>query len=246
VPLPGIDTFALQLGLQRSLQASVGIRVLPMPGMSLSATGYYSKFSNINDVVIDFVAAGCTSAPPESVTGIEAYVTRQVTGDAYGLELMLRHQSGPVTGWLAYTLSRSERVYSCGLAPSDFDQTHVFNGVVQVRLPWRLMAGLRLNVQTGRPYTQLNVDVSSGTVSGDRNNMRLPTYVQVDLRIDREWIYQRWAFSLYLEILNMTYSQSIYGVTFPKDPTLMITRYDQPQFEGFKWILPSIGARARF
>jgi hypothetical protein len=246
VPLPGIDTFALQLGLQRSVQGSFGMRVKLPEDFTVSATGYYGRFYNINDVVLDFVAAACTSPPPESIKGLAAYVTRQVSGQGYGMELLVRRQTGRVTGWLAYTLSRSERVYSCGLAPSDFDQTHVLNAVVQVRLPWRLMVGARLNLQTGRPYTLMQADLASGTLTGSRNNQRLPTYVQLDLRVDREWIFRRWALALFLELINVTYSESIYGVTFPKDPVLMITRYDQPQFEGFRWILPSIGARGRF
>jgi hypothetical protein len=246
VPLPGIDTFALQLGLQRSVQGSLGLRFQLPWALSVSATGYYGRFYNINDVVLDFEAASCTSPPPESIKGLLAYTTRQLEGQGYGMELLVRRQSGRVTGWIAYTLSRAEREFSCGVGPADFDQSHVLNGVMQVRLPWRLMAGLRLNVQSGRPYTVLQADLASGTLTGSRNNQRLPTYVQLDLRVDREWIFRRWALALFVELINLTYSETIYGVTYPKDPILMITRYDQPQFQGFRWILPSIGARGRF
>jgi hypothetical protein len=117
---------------------------------------------------------------------------------------------------------------------------------VQVRLPWRLMLGFRLNVSSGRPYTLVTADLASGTTVGHRNNERLPTYVQLDLRLDREWIYKRWALALFVELINVTYSQTIFGVDYPKDPILMTTRYDQPQFQGFRFILPSIGLRARF
>ncbi len=248
MPLPGIDTYELQLGLQRAWQWSAGVRVKLPWQLALSATGYYARFANLDDVVLDLVPSTCTSPPPESVSGLSAYVTRQVNGDAYGLELLLRRQSqsGRVTGWLAYTIGRSERVYSCGLAPSDFDQTHVLNVVVQLRLPWRVLLGVRLALSTGRPYTQLSVDLAQQTFSGTRNNMRMPTFYEIDVRFDREWIFRRWALALSVEALNITYSESIFGVTFPRDPTLMITRYDQPQFEGFRWVLPSIGLRARF
>ena len=246
VPLPGIDTFALQLGLQRAWQGSVGIKVKLPLDLSVSATGYFGKFSNMNDVVIDFVAAGCTSPPPESLTGIPAYITRQIGGAGYGMELLLRRQEGRVTGWIAYTLSRAERVYSCGLGPSDFDQAHVLNVALQVRLPWRLMAGGRLRFTSGRPYTQLGVDFASMTVSGSRNNARLPSYVQLDLRIDREWIFDRFSLAVFLEAINVTYAESVFGVTYPKDPVLMITRYDQPQIQGFRWVVPSLGVRGWF
>lgn len=247
VPLPGIDTFALQLGLQKAVQGSLGFRLNLPKDLSVSVTGYYGKFSNINDVTLDFQASLCTSPPPESVKGVSAYVTRQVSGAGYGMELLVRRSKGRVTGWLAYTLSRAERVFSCGLAPADFDQAHVLNAVVQVHLPWRLLLGFRLNVASGRPYTQVQADGGAGMpVLAVRNNERMPTYVQVDLRLDREWIFRRWAIAGFLELLNLTYSQSVYGVTYLKDPALMVTRYDRPQFQGFRWIIPSIGVRARF
>ena len=97
----------------------------------------------------------------------------------------------------------------------------------------------------GQPWVAF-CEFWAGNITGSRNNERLPVYYQIDLRLDREWIYQRWALALFVEVLNLTYSESIYGVTFPKDPTLMITRYDQPQFQGFRWVLPSVGVRGRF
>jgi hypothetical protein len=248
IPLPGIDTFALQLGLQRSVQGSFGFRLQLPWDLSAQLTGYYGKFTNINDVLLDFEAAACTSPPPEGLKGIASYTTRQLDGAGYGMEALVRRQHGRVTGWISYTLSRSERVYSCGLAPSDFDQSHVLNAVVQVRLPWRLMLGFHLNLQTGRPYTLASAEVTNGMVniSGHRNDARLPTYFQLDVRLDREWLFKRWALSLFVEILNLAYSETIFGVTYPKDPTMMVTLYNQPQFQGFRWILPSFGLRARF
>jgi hypothetical protein len=150
---------------------------------------------------------------------------------------------GRFTGWLAYTLSRTERNYSCGLRPSDYDQSHVFNAVAQVRLPWNLMIGARFLLQTGRPVTILQPPDGRSTV---RNNMRLPDYVQLDLRIDREWIFKRWALDLFVEILNLTYSQSAFGVEYPYDKEQMRSLYESPRVNGFRWVLPSIGARGRF
>src|SRR5262249_12268979 len=156
----------------------------------------------------DFGPAICTTPPPESLTGLPAAIIRQVDGEAFGMELLLRRHAGRFTGWIAYTLSRSERLYSCGLRPSDYDQSHVLNVVLQVRLPWKLMVGARLFVSTGRPVTLLDPPDGRTTV---RNNARLPDFVQLDLRIDREWIFKRWALSAFLEALNITYSESVYA-----------------------------------
>jgi hypothetical protein len=241
IGLPGIDTFALQLGLQRSIQASSGIEATLPQDFTLSLTGFYERFSNINDVVLDLGAVVCTSPPPESLTGIAARVLRQTDGASYGMEVLLRRKVGRFTGWIAYTLSRSERVFSCGLRPSDYDQSHLLNVVLQMRLPWKLMAGVRLYVATGRPTTL--VDPATG-LSQTRNNARLPDYVQLDLRLDREWVFQKWALAAFLEVVNSTYSQSVFNVTYPKEGGL--TRYDMPQLNAFRWILPSVGLRGRF
>src|SRR4029079_12153300 len=115
----------------------------------------------------------------ESLRGAPALVTRQVDGQSYGMELMVRRQAERVSGWVSYTLGRAERLFSCGLRPADYDQTHILNVVVQVRLPWRLMAGARLSYASGRAVTLFTPPDGSSTV---RNNARLPDYVQLDLR----------------------------------------------------------------
>jgi hypothetical protein len=242
VALPGIDTFALQLGLQHAWQGAVGVEATLPQSVTFSLKGYYEKFLNINDVVLDFGPAVCTSPPPESLSGLPASITRQVDGQSYGMELLVRRHAGRFTGWIAYTLSRSERIFSCGLRPADFDQTHVLNVVLQVRLPWQLMAGARLYYSTGRPVTLLNVTDPAASI---RNNARLPDFFQLDLRIDREWLFRRWALAAFLEVLNVTYSESVFGLTYPQMNDV-INYLAPPQNNGFKWILPSLGIRGRY
>lgn len=243
IALPGIDTFALQLGLQRAIQGAFGVEATLPWSTTFRVTGYWQQYYNVNDAVIDVGAVVCTSPPPESLSGFVARITRQVDGQSYGMEILARKTAGRFTGWIAYTLSRSERIYSCGLRPSDYDQTHVLNIVGLVRLPWNLMAGARLLFQSGRPVTILEPPDGRTTV---RNNSRLPDYFQLDLRVDREWLFKRWALSVFVEVLNLTYSQSVLGINYPTDPDTGITRYDMPQLNGFNWILPSVGLRGRF
>jgi hypothetical protein len=242
VALPGIDTFALQLGLQRAWQGAVGVEAQLPQHFAFKITGYYERFYNINDVVIDIAETVCTSVPPESLTGIPAQIIRQIDGQSYGMELMLRRTVGRITGWISYTLGRAERQYSCGLRPADFDQTHVLNLVLQARLPWNLMAGARLYVATGRPITVVDV---SDPLSTRRNNVRLPDFVELDLRLDREWLFRRWALAAFLEVVNVTYSQTVLGIEYPQDAN-GVTDFTSPQVSGFHWILPSIGVRGRF
>ncbi len=245
VSLPGIDTYALQLGLQHALQASSGVEATLPGAVTVSLTGFYERFNNINDVVLDFAAQLCTAPPPESLSGVPARVTRQLDGQSFGAEVLVRKHTGRFTGWIAYTLSRSERIYSCGLRPADFDQTHVLNVVAQVRLPWNLMVGGRLYLATGRPFTHVFLAEDGFPSSPIRNNDRIDTYYQLDLRVDREWIFNKWALSVFIEALNLTYSKTIFRVSYPQDQS-GVTRYDQPNLDGIRWVLPSIGVRGRF
>jgi hypothetical protein len=242
VPLPGIDTFALQLGLQRAYQGAVSIEAKVPEDISLKLTGYWQQFQNVNDFVVDFGGPQiCTSPPPESLTGLPATVTRQIDGHSYGMEVLLRRHAGRFTGWIAYTLSRSERIFTCGLRPADYDQTHILNVVTQIRLPWKLLLGARFYFATGRPITLLDPDRGLSQV---RNAHRLANYPQLDIRLDREFTFKRWSLAVFLEILNVIYSENVIGVVYPEEN--MIRRYDMPQFQGFRWILPTIGLRGMF
>lgn len=241
VALPGIDTFALQLGLQRAIQSSVTIEARLPQAFSLQLTGFYSRLYNINDVTLDLAGpSACTSPPPESLSGIPALITRQINGQSFGMEVMAKRSAGRITGWVAYTLSKSERFFTCGLRPADFDQNHILNVVVQARLPWRLLVGARLNVASGRPYTTLRADGTSDT----RNDARMPNYVQLDVRIDRDWVFKKWQLALFLEIVNVTYSNNVIGVEYPNVGGLPL--FTEPKFTGFRWILPSLGLRGYF
>jgi len=241
VALPGIDTYALSLGLQHATHAAIGEELTLPFSLSLNLNGFFQKYENSNDVVIDFTPQLCTSPPPESLSGYAAVITRQVNGSSYGMELMLRRHSGRFTGWIAYTLSRAERAFTCGLRPADYDQPHVLNTVGQVRLPWNLMIGARFLYSTGRPVTILKPPDGSATI---RNADRLPDTIQLDLRIDREWLFKSFALDVFIEAVNVTYGQAVFGLTYPREGN--ITRYDQPQINGFRWVLPSIGVRGRF
>jgi hypothetical protein len=128
------------------------------------------------------------------------------------------------------------------LRPSDFDQRHILNVVLQAHLPWKLLAGAHLFVATGRPYTQVDL---ADPLSTTRNNARLPDFVQLDLRIDREWLFARWSLGAFLDIANVTLSETVLGVQYPRDadgnPIL-----GQAHLTGFRWILPTLGLRGRF
>jgi len=115
---------------------------------------------------------------------------------AYGLEFLLRKTVGKLTGWFAYTLSKTEQRTLGGNAGgpginngewynSAYDRTHDFSITAAYNLNEKWTFGANFVFQTGRPvtyptgqYMYEGLSVASYT---DRNAERLPSYNRLDL-----------------------------------------------------------------
>lgn len=253
VLLPSIDTFALKLGLQRAQSTVVGQEMTLPLGMLLRVTGFHQRFTNMTDLP-PLGSAVCAAPPSETLHGTTATLLRNADGTAYGLEIWLRRTVGVVNGWIAYTLSRSERSYPCGTRPADYDQTHVLQVVAQANLPKGVVLGARLQFSTGRPETWVNADAEARSLSDIaaqnpettvRNNIRLPNYVQLDIRLDKRWTFRRFYLHTFLEVVNVTFSRTNLMLAYPSVDEKAEGKRD-PELVGFHWILPSIGLRGGF
>jgi len=133
-------------------------------------------------------------------------------GRVYGGELLVRQPLWRgLWGFLAYTVSRSERRDH----PDQpwrlfrFDQTHILTAVLTYVLPWGLVAGVRFRYVTGNPTTPVVGAVRSAWdqnyegISGATHSVRLPDFHQLDLRIDKTFLLKRFRIGLYLEIQNL-------------------------------------------
>lgn len=133
-------------------------------------------------------------------------------GRVYGGELLVRQPlRWGLTGWIAYTLSRSERRD----APEDpwrvyrFDQTHILTVVASYRLPRGFDVGIRFRYVTGNPTTPIRGGVRSvqrqsyEAVPGEENSERLPDFHQLDVRADKSFTFNRWKLGLFVEIQNL-------------------------------------------
>ena len=117
--------------------------------------------------------------------------TQVVQGDAraYGLEFQLNKNSGKLTGWLSYTLARSERqilgINSNEYYPSNSDQLHELNLVGLYKLNDRWDFGANFVFGSGRPVTYPTGQYEqNGLVVADyqnRNGDRLPAYHRLDV-----------------------------------------------------------------
>ena len=222
------------LGPERSVYATLGVRQDVGDYLVLSLQGFYKH-------LFDLV----------SPTGNE------LTGDRYnnggvgyvvGGEFLARLNSDWVDGWVAYTLSRSirrdqpgepERLFS-------FDQTHVLAVVAGLKLPhgWRI--GARFRYTTGNPYTPLQPgyydaasDVWVPRPAGPPLSARVDDYIQLDVRIDKRFVFNNWKLKLYIELQNATNQKNTEFVNYTYDYRVRDDVAGLP-------IIPSLGIRGSF
>ena len=133
-------------------------------------------------------------------------------GRSAGIQFSLRvAPPAAISGWLAYTLSRSQRQDAPGERPrfADFDERHVLAVVAaHQRGSWNL--SVRFRHSSGVPRTPVvgaYYDVSAGRFSplfGPVNSTRLSPFMQLDARGERTFPLGPAALDVYLELLNLT------------------------------------------
>jgi len=195
-PVAGFEIGGLPGGLQRSVQSSAGLEYALPDGMKLSLTLFQNAFFNMTDLL----------SLARSSDDQNLQLDTRTRGRAYGLELLFhRDLSRRLGGFLAYTLSRSERSSPVGLGhiPSSFDRTHVLNAALGYDLGGNFRAGGRFVFYTGNPSFASPAGISPGD--------RLPMFHRLDLRLEKRWPFaDGGGFSaLVLEVLNTTLSKEV-------------------------------------
>lgn len=121
-------------------------------------------------------------------------------GRSYGLEVFVKKNQGKLTGWLSYTLSRSETkidgrfnsetVNNGNYFPSNHDKKHDISLVGIYKFNKRLSTSMSFNFSTGRPFTlptgKYEFEGHQVPKFEDRNNSRLPAYHRMDLSFKLE------------------------------------------------------------
>jgi hypothetical protein len=162
--------------------------------------------------------------------------------------VLLRHAlSSHFFGWVAYSLSRTERDFQGGTAwgVSQFDQPHNLVVVASYQFPLDVVVGLKLRYTSGplnRPVTAVVHDLNGNYYFPIQNatySRRLPDFFQLDLRVDKRFVFQDWMLSLYLDVQSVTFHSNVEGVTSSYD-------YSQQAFLKGLPILPVLGVRAEW
>jgi TonB family protein len=216
VPVPGLDASSLQLGLLASTQYSVGAEATLSRATEVDVNVYYNDMDPVLfDLAVNPTAADVQQPqpaypawqlpPPSSGEQSRALSTlfARRQGRSYGLEVLLRHRDvDRLFGWIAYTLSRSERLQADGWQPFDFDRLHILNLVAGIRLPRNWEFGTRVLLQSGTPLT---------TIFG-ANVARSAPQFRFDIRIDKRAVWNRWLLDFYVDIINATVAEESGGL----------------------------------
>lgn len=170
-----------------------------------SAEVYYKWMNNTTEII--------DNADVQFTEAIESQVVSGI-GRAYGLELLVRKQRGKTTGWVSYTLSKSERKAD-GINNNEwynfrFDRRHYLTFVVSHQITPRVNAAANFIYATGDTYTPavgyFEFEGTRTVEYGRRNSARIPAYHRMDVSVtlDRKKIpgkvyknESNWVFSIY-------------------------------------------------
>lgn len=151
---------------------------------------------------------------------------------AYGLEMLLRKNEGKLTGWISYTLSRSEQqtpgrtATETGINNGEwyktgYDKLHNLSITSSYELDNKWSFGAIFALQSGQPVTYPNGQYVYGDIVipsfGQRNEERLPAYHHLDVSAtytpepEKKKGWQgEWVFSIY----NLYNRRNAASITF--------------------------------
>ncbi len=158
----------------------------------------------------------------------------ETEGKAYGIEFLLKKNTGKLNGWISYTYSRTmlrqddalagELVNNGQYYPASFDKPNMLNFIGNYRFSHRYSVSLNLIYSTGRPITLPLAVVQVGGAStlyySDRNQFRIPDYFRTDISVNIDGnhkvskkTHNSWSAGVY----NVTGRQNAYSVYFVQE-----------------------------
>lgn len=191
-----------------------GVEVNLKRNARITVEGFYKNYSQYPFQLDDSVSLANLGADFGTIGN--APVSSSSDGRSYGGEFLLQQKLfRGYYGLLAYTWVRSEFEDRTGnLVPSSWDNRHLISltGGKRFARNWEL--GLRFLLSGGSPYTPYNVNETLRRDNWDirpfaipdynrLNSMRIGSYHQLDLRIDKKYFFPKWSLDVYLDVQNV-------------------------------------------
>ena len=215
----------------RNAQLIGGIEFLvPEKSRRFTAEVFYKKYSNYPSSVRNGISLANLGAD-FGVIGNEA-VQSNSEGRAYGVEFLAQQRLlNNFYGIASLTLVRSEftNPNTDGFIPSSWDNRFIVSLTAGKRFGKNWEIGARWRFLGGTPYTPNDLAASTLIRNWDLRNsaildfnringVRLASFHQLDLRVDKKYYFQKWNLNWYFDI------QNAYNFQAEQPPLLIATR----------------------
>ena len=226
--------------VERSVHTSLGVlQTFENLGLSLEVTGFYKYVFDRSTASSRIIRA------PDDTLRLENFANQGI-GQIFGGEFLLRKAlTKKFFGWISYTLMRSLIKPEPGADYKlfNFDQPHILTLIAVYKLPKNWQVGGRFRLVSGNPTTLYSDSVFHADtgeyqpVSGTAG--RLPTFHQLDLRVDKTFVFKRVMMNVYLDVINVYNRQNGEAIVYSFN-------LQDNQVQAGLPIIPSLGMRLEF
>ena len=219
-------------------QVALGFAWNLFPGIDFSVESYYKTMQNVIDYKNGASFFGATESWEEKVV--------VGNGVAYGAEFLLEKKSGKTTGWIGYTLSKSERQFeelNFGKPfPYTYDRRHDFKAAINHNFTDKFDVGFVFVYNTGRAVTLAKQDYYRPSLPlsdldgiyfnsiyknqdyiDQRNNFRFPYYLRTDVSLNYHFRKKNTFHTISLSVYNATNRMNPFFLDFETDSYLNTT-----------------------
>ncbi len=195
-------------------QYNLGVEHRFSKAVMFSLEGFYKDYFQYPVDLITGTSLANQGADYSSIAG-DAPVTFSGKGQALGIELLNRINLEQFTLLASYTFVRSKFTDITGkYIVSSWDSKHLvtLTGSRNLKRNWRL--GFKWRFAGGLPYTPYDMETSANVEAWDAkgqaylnydelNTLRLSSFHQLDLRVDKNFFFNKWALMIYVDIQNV-------------------------------------------
>jgi hypothetical protein len=199
------------------------------------------------------------------IDGANLFLNNQIEADlrngkgrSYGAEVYIKKNVGKFTGWVSYTLSRSERLVSYinndTWYPTRFNKTHDIKIILSYDVTKRINVSANFVYGSGTPYTLQNaMYVVQGkaipyNASGNRNQSNVPDYHRLDLSAQFELAKAfkgKYSHNLGVSVYNVYSHRNPFSI-YVKQDAENPKKYDIIQFSVLGSLVPSVVYNFKF
>jgi hypothetical protein len=222
-------------------QVALGVEFLPRKSTRISVEGFYKGYNHYPFSLADSISMASKGGDYGAV-GAEP-VTSTSKGRAYGFEILYRDVDlFKFNIILSYTFVRSEFTNIAGeYIPSAWDNRNLFNITVGRKFKYNWEIGAKWRFAGGAPYTPYDLEKSSLVVAWDAqgrgyldyakfNTLRLTSFNQLDIRIDKGFFFKKWSLMVYIDVQNvLNFKAQLPDILVNTQPDGSVNKYTDAQ-----------------